>query len=172
MELVAECTEFRNVLYYRLKQGSPRDVVVSWLASRVWRPLEQLELACPSIGPGLVILHGQGTIVHAVRIGSNFTVHHQVTLGWRLGAAHPPVVGDDVMVGVGARILGAVSVGDGAQIGANAVVVSDVPAYHVAVGVPARCSPRRPSGAESRDAADYEPSLGAAGADWMVTRWR
>jgi len=56
-----------------------------------------------------------------------------------------PILGDEVYVGAGARILGAITIGDRAQIGANAVVLKDVPADHVAVGVPATVRPARRS---------------------------
>ena len=68
----------------------------------------------------------------------------------RIGWEYPPAfhrghihVGNDVWIGHGARVLGGVTIGNGAIIGAWAVVASDVPAYHVAVGNPARCHPRR-----------------------------
>ena len=60
-----------------------------------------------------------------------------------------PVIGNDVNVGTGAKILGKVQVGDGVKIGANAVVVSDIPAHHTAVGVPARSFPTADKPADS-----------------------
>ena len=72
-------------------------------------------------------------------VGDDVVLFHGATLGgrsMRRGKRHP-TLGDNVVVGAGAKILGPVWIGDGAQIGANAVVVKDVPAHAVAVGVPA-----------------------------------
>lgn len=96
-----------------------------------------LELA-PStpVGGGLYIAHPVGCVLHAASIGDDVTVIGQVTLGTR-GDGRWPVIGDGVFVGVGARILGGITVGSGAVIGANAVVIADVPAGATAVGIPA-----------------------------------
>ena len=72
------------------------------------------------------------------------TLYHQVTLGGRNARdSSPPILGDNVEVFTGARILGSVKIGEGSVIGANAVVLQDVPAYCLAVGVPARVIDRR-----------------------------
>ena len=104
----------------------------------MWRASPGLDLGGTDIGPGLFISHGQGTILSAERIGANLWVHQGVTIGWDYRGDRRPIIGDDVFIGAGAKILGAVTVGDGARIGANAVVVSDVPAGATAVGIPAR----------------------------------
>ena len=129
--------EFRNVFYYRLRRSGGTGEVLAMLAGRLWRPIPTLDIATPHIGPGLVISHGNGTILTAESIGRNCWVHHEVTIGWQYGTGKP-TIGDDVFVGAGAKILGSVNVGDGARIGANAVVVDDVPDGGTAVGVPAR----------------------------------
>lgn len=94
------------------------------------------------IGPGFVIMHTQGTVLGAANIGSNVTIYHQVTLGaqdidFTYTLSQRPIVEDGVVIGVGAKVLGGVTLGSGCVIGANAVVVNDVPSGHVAVGVPA-----------------------------------
>lgn len=98
------------------------------------------------IGPGLKLPHPQGVVIGAgARIGRNCVLYHQVTLGGArrgdFAADRYPVIGHDVVVFAGAKLLGAVEVGDGACIGANAVVLKDVPAGRTAVGVPARLLP-------------------------------
>lgn len=89
------------------------------------------------IGPGLYIPHPSGTVIMASRIGANCTFIHSVTVGMR-DTWEFPVIGDAVVVGAGARVLGNVTLGEGCQVGANAVVLDDVPAHATAVGVPAR----------------------------------
>lgn len=102
-----------------------------------------LELA-PStlVGGGLYIAHPVGCVLHAASIGENVTVIGQATFGTRTDAQWP-VIGDGVFVGVGARVLGGIKIGRGAQIGANAVVLDDVPDGATAVGIPARILPAR-----------------------------
>ncbi|WP_024288892.1 serine O-acetyltransferase EpsC [Cellulomonas sp. KRMCY2] len=92
------------------------------------------------IGRRLFIDHGMGIVIgETAVVGDDVVLFHGATLGgrsMRRGKRHP-TLGDNVVVGAGAKILGPVWIGDGAQIGANAVVVKDVPAHAVAVGVPA-----------------------------------
>ena len=94
------------------------------------------------IGPGLVLPHTQGTVIGARVIGSNATIYHQVTIGAkRPDLAYTPqlrpTIGDDVLIGAGAKILGSVEVGDGSVIAANAVVSRNVAPGVLARGVPA-----------------------------------
>jgi serine O-acetyltransferase len=89
------------------------------------------------IGPGFVIMHSLCIVINTnVRAGRNFTIQHGVTLG--TANEGNPVIGDNVFIGAGAKVLGGVKIGDYARIGANAVVVKDVPDGGTAVGVPAR----------------------------------
>ncbi|MFL6157418.1 MAG: serine O-acetyltransferase [Marmoricola sp.] len=97
-----------------------------------------------TIGPGLTLVHSTGVVIGGgVVIGSNCRISQGVTLG-ELGRGArdetwgSPVVGDDVVIGVNAVVLGPCTVGDGAVIGANSVVTKDVPAGAVAAGSPAR----------------------------------
>jgi serine O-acetyltransferase len=105
--------------------------------------------ASARIGEGLYVGHFGEVIVHPeVVAGRNLSIGQGVTLGTRgVGSQGAPVLGDDVYVGVGAKILGAVRVGDGARIGAGAVVLEDVPAGATVGGVPARVLKRRGEGA-------------------------
>lgn len=142
--------EFRCVYYHRLAGGNPAGALAGRLAVHVWKGVPGVDLGGTEIGPGIFISHGQSTILSAERIGANLQVHQGVTVGWDYCGDRRPIIGDDVFIGAGAKILGAVTIGDGARIGANAVVVTDVPAGATAVGVPARIRPAG-EGAESAD---------------------
>jgi serine O-acetyltransferase len=88
-------------------------------------------------GPGLVLIHATGIVINgSVRGGEDVYLEHQVTIGAE--RRQSPVLGDQVFLGAGAKVLGAVSIGNGARVGANAVVVKDVPPHTTVVGVPAR----------------------------------
>ena len=97
------------------------------------------------IGGGLYIAHPIGTVIFARHIGTNCTIISSVTIGLRKGWDFP-VIGDNVYIGAGARVLGGIHVGDGAVIGANAVVIYDVPAGATVVGVPATRNPDQRGG--------------------------
>jgi serine O-acetyltransferase len=100
------------------------------------------------VGPGLVVRHPQGIVIGSgAVVGADCTILHRVTLGERYGdGADPlheyPTVGDRVVIGAGATVLGGITVGDDASIGANAVVVRDVPAGDLVVGIPAKSAGR------------------------------
>ena len=88
-------------------------------------------------GPGLIILHSIGLVVNTgVRAGTHCMMENGVTIGAEKGRA--PVLGNHVYIGSGARIIGGVTVGNNVRIGANAVVIKDVPDNATVVGVPAR----------------------------------
>jgi serine O-acetyltransferase len=89
------------------------------------------------VGGGFYIAHPVGTVIHACRIGANCTIIASVTIGLR-NEHEFPTIGDNVFIGAGARVLGGIQIGNGAKIGANAVVVEDIPAGATAVGVPAK----------------------------------
>lgn len=96
------------------------------------------------LGRRLFIDHANGVVIgETTKIGTDCVLFHQVTLGgvsMSKGKRHP-TLGDRVMVGAGAKVLGPIHVGSDARIAANAVVVHDVPAGCSAIGVPARVSP-------------------------------
>lgn len=93
------------------------------------------------IGRRLFIDHANGVVIgETTEVGADCVIFHQVTLGgvsMTRGKRHPTIE-DRVMIGAGAKILGPITVGKGAKIGANAVVVKDVPAGDVAIGIPAK----------------------------------
>jgi serine O-acetyltransferase len=92
------------------------------------------------IGPGLVLRHAQGVVIGSeARVGARCQIFHQVTLGKRFSGTvdRPdgmPDIGDDVQIGAGAKLLGPITVGQEAIIGANAVVTRDIPAGGFATG--------------------------------------
>jgi serine O-acetyltransferase len=152
------------MLLYRLMQWSRR-----WRLS----PLEMLfgrlnSICCQctigrgaEFGPGFVLLHSNGVVINgAVRGGENILLEHQVTIG---AEEHEiPKLGNDIYIGAGAKVLGAVVIGDGARIGANAVVVDDVPPHSTVVGIPARVvrlreSPPPEGGKEAHSHPDAGP---------------
>ena len=92
------------------------------------------------IGPGLYIGHtGCVFFYHTVVAGRNLSIGQQVTIGTKgLGVKGAPVIGDNVYIGVGAKVLGPIKIGNNARIGANAVVIKDVPDNATVVGVPGK----------------------------------
>src|SRR3989338_5372093 len=112
------------------------------LVSHIGRFLTGIEIhPGATIGRRFFIDHGMGVVIgETAEIGDDVTLYHGVTLGgtsWRHGKRHP-TLGNGVVVGAGAKILGPITIGDGAKIGSNAVVVKDVPAGATAAGIPAR----------------------------------
>lgn len=101
------------------------------------------------IGPGFCLPHPMGVVIGPIVAGRNLTVHQNVTMGRARsddeygGPSTRAVIGNDVIIYAGAVLVGGVTVGDAARIGANAVVVSDVPAGQTAFTMPARCMPSK-----------------------------
>jgi serine O-acetyltransferase len=112
------------------------------LVSQVSRFLTGIEIhPGATIGPGLFIDHGMGVVIgETTEIGEDVTIYQGVTLGGtgkETGKRHP-TVHDGVIVGTGARVLGPVVLGEGAKVGAGAIVIKDVPANSTVVGNPGR----------------------------------
>jgi serine O-acetyltransferase len=141
--LVADGTA--AMILYRLMQWSRR-----WRLAPLEMVFNKLNAVCcnciigrgAEFGPGFVLIHSTGIVINGqVRGGSNVHLEHQVTIGAERRQA--PTLGSDVFIGAGAKVIGEVRIGDGAKVGANAVVVDDVPPYATVVGIPARVVRRR-----------------------------
>ncbi len=121
--------EFRNLFYVRIG---------------LWKHL--LNIVCPqmptlyiytkNIGGGLFIQHGFATVIAAKSIGDNCWINQQVTIGFS-NKDDAPYLGDNVTVNAGAKVIGNITVGSNSKIGANAVVVKNVPDNCTVVGIPA-----------------------------------
>jgi serine O-acetyltransferase len=106
-----------------------------------------IELPCEAdVGRNFVIDHFGGIIVSGyAKFGDNCRIRNGVTVGLRrVGEKFAPIIGNNVDIGAGAKVLGPIRIGDNSVIGANAVVLDDVPENSIAVGVPAVIKPRRP----------------------------
>jgi serine acetyltransferase len=134
---------FRLASRARSSRSMPSRVVAPVLAA-VYRgyALAVTSIDVPTrtaIGPGLVIRHGFGLVVHAdAVIGADVVLRHGVTLGALVGTRGAPRIGDRTEVGSGSQLIGAITIGEDVKIGAGAVVIRDVPAGRTAVGNPAR----------------------------------
>jgi serine O-acetyltransferase len=124
--------------------------------SNVTRVLTGIEIhPAATIGRGLFIDHGSGVVIgETAEIGDHVTMYQGVTLGgtgFARGKRHP-TVGDEVMIGAGSKLLGPIDVGAGSKIGANSVVIHDVPPNSTVVGNPGhpvRVEGRKPSGPDA-----------------------
>jgi serine O-acetyltransferase len=119
------------------------------VVSQLTRALTGIEIhPGATIGRRLFIDHGSGVVVgETAEIGDDVTLYHGVTLGgttWRHVKRHP-TVGDRVIVGAGATLLGPISVGADSVVGAGAVVIRDAPDHSLVVGMPATARPRSPT---------------------------
>jgi serine O-acetyltransferase len=115
-----------------------------------------------TIGRRLFIDHGAGVVIgETAIIGNDVTLYHGVTLGgttWNKGRRHP-CLSDGVMVGAGAKVLGAITLGKNVRVGANSVVVSDVPGERSVVGIPARVVAREKQSVDGLNGVDLNHHL-------------
>lgn len=132
------------VLLHRIAHGLWRRRLryLARLLSFLARMLTQIDIHPGArIGQGFFIDHGCGVVIgETAEIGDNVTLYHGVTLGgtsWRAGKRHP-TLGDGVVVGAGAKILGPVTIGANVRVAANSVVIANVAANMTVVGIPGR----------------------------------
>jgi serine O-acetyltransferase len=128
------------MVWYRLMQWSHRRRL--WPLAMLFNKLNTVFCNCvigrgAEFGERFVLIHATGVVLNgSVRGGAGVKLEHQVTVGAE--RRQSPELGDDVFIGAGAKIIGPVRVGSGAKVGANAVVVHDVPDGCTVVGIPAR----------------------------------
>jgi serine O-acetyltransferase len=119
------------------------------------------------IGRRFFIDHGMGVVIgETAVIGDDCTLYHGVTLGgtsWKKGQRHP-TLGNGVVIGAGAKVLGAIKIGDGARIGSNSVVVKPVPAGVTVVGIPAHSTQDKDKQQAQRDQMAQKIGFDAYGA--------
>ena len=145
---------YQAVVFYRVaaafKDAGLFGRIVSRLLARWNLALHGCDIdRLSTIGPGLKLPHPCGIVIGPCSIGSGVMILQNVTIGMRnftddeSDHNYFPVIGSNVTISAGAVIVGSVRVGDGAIIGANAVVLKNVPDGHTAVGVPARSKERK-----------------------------
>jgi len=128
---------FRQAQYYNQHENNAMAFICKRIYLRICRKYNVDLPLKTKVGKGLIIYHCYGLVVHGDSvIGDNCMLAHQVTLAFEKGAA--PQVGDRVRIAPGAKVVGGVSIGDDVVVGANAVVVKDVPSGCVTVGIPNR----------------------------------
>lgn len=143
-EVITTYPGFHAVLAHRFSHMLSRNGL-PWLArivSNIARWFTGIEIHPGAvIGRRFFIDHGMGVVIgETAEIGDDCTLYHGVTLGgtsWQKGKRHP-TLGNDVVIGAGAKVLGPILIGDDVRIGSNAVVLKDVPGGATVVGVPGR----------------------------------
>lgn len=144
-EVVLCYPSIKAMAYYRVanrfyKKGHH---IISRLLSQRARKITGIEIhPGATIGKNLFIDHGMGVVIgETAVIGNNVLLFHQVTLGGIGGDKNTkrhPTVEDDVIIGAGAKILGPITIGKGAMIGASSVILHDIPPNSTAVGIPGK----------------------------------
>ncbi|TGG90403.1 serine O-acetyltransferase [Natronospirillum operosum] len=169
-EVLTNYPGLHALMFHRLSHRLWR-MGLKWLArfiSTLARWLTGIEIHPGArIGRRFFIDHGMGVVIgETAEIGDDVTIYHGVTLGgtsWKDGKRHP-TLGNNVVVGAGAKVLGPFTVGDNARIGSNAVVTKEVPPGATVVGVPGRIIKRRdepaPGSAEDQQRAEMAKKLG------------
>ncbi|MBX3312849.1 MAG: hypothetical protein KF906_00895 [Actinobacteria bacterium] len=146
VRLAAISDSFAGQCCYRMKAAAQRRgvPVLPHVLHRLAIVLGQVCIGDPvHVEPGLYLPHGQVVVDGITTIGAGVVLYPFTTLGLKAGNPHGPTLHDGAQVGTGAKVIGAVTVGERAMVGANAVVVDDVAPGATVIGAPARPSPAR-----------------------------
>ncbi|MDL2292009.1 hypothetical protein LJC17_00240 [Acholeplasma sp. OttesenSCG-928-E16] len=128
-----------KIFYFAYKLRKKKFRLIPRICELILRYTFGIEISTRMVcGTGLQLPHnGLGVVINPKTIlGNNVKIHQNVTLGGREGSGCP-IIGDNVLIGCGAVLLGDITVGNGAKIGSNAVVLTSVPDDAIAVGIPA-----------------------------------
>jgi len=144
LEIIFCYPGFQATLFHRIAHFFWRKklFLIARMISHISRFLTGIEIhPGAKIGKRFVIDHGMGVVIgETAEIGDDVTIYHGVTLGgttWRKGKRHPTVK-NNVVIGAGAKVLGNITIGENVRIGANSVVVKDIPPNSTVVGVPGK----------------------------------
>lgn len=121
--------EFRNIYVYRIKSTSR---ILTFLVKLIYPIEKTFYIITPEIGGGFVVFHGFSTIINANKIGENFTVYQNVTIGNISGER--PTIGDNVQITTSSVVLGNIHIGNNSIIGANTTVTKSIPENCTVVG--------------------------------------
>jgi serine O-acetyltransferase len=142
LETIFTCPGFQAIIFHRLNHWlwNKKLYLLARFTAHIARFMTGIEIHPGAvIGNRFFIDHGMGIVIgETAEIGDDVSIYHGVTLGgttWNKGKRHPTLK-NNVVIGAGAKILGPITVSEGARIGCNAVVVKDVPAAATVVGVP------------------------------------
>ncbi|MDR3263500.1 MAG: serine O-acetyltransferase [Clostridiales bacterium] len=144
LEVILTYSGFRAILYYRIAHwlDGKKLKLLARIISQSARHKTGIEIhPAAKLGSGIFIDHGMGVIIgETAEVGDNVVIYQGVTLGGTgkdTGKRHPTIE-DDVMISSGSKILGPIVIGKGSKIGANSVVLKNVPPHSTVVGVPGR----------------------------------
>lgn len=127
--------QYRTLVYYRLSKGP-----FGWFFSQLYKGVSLksgLEINTERLGGGVIVPHWGRILINAKTVGDNLYVFHNVTIGHDYSTGKP-TIGNNVIIGTGATIIGDIVIGDNVIIGSNSLVNSDIPNDSVVAGNPAR----------------------------------